>query len=73
MWLIVLYTWGAFKFSLCLVHCFQHALCQVFVFANHCIAVPDVHHLLDNKQTYAKNHTQATERNFALTQGEHEM
>lgn len=34
------------------MQCFQHSFGQVFVFANDCIAIPDVHHLLDNTQIH---------------------
>lgn len=43
----MVHTWAAIEFSLSLIQCFQHVLSQVFVFANDCVAVPDVHHLLD--------------------------
>ena len=45
---MITHTWGAFKFSLRLIQSLQHALGKVFVFADDCIAVPDVHHLLDS-------------------------
>lgn len=52
-------TWTVLQCSLCLFQCFQHGLCQVFVFSNNCVTVPYVHHFLNHththKQTEKKN------------------
>lgn len=45
---MILHTWATVKFFLGLIQRLQHSFSQVFVFADHCVTIPDVHHFLDN-------------------------